>query len=88
MILRTAISIALLAISFSCLAEIPLADIRQQLLPSVLNEQQMLQELAWFRQASSPFKGKTISVVSEDYPPTTGKKRYWPKSLKRSPAST
>lgn len=36
--------------------------------PSTLSQQQMAAELKWFQQASTPFKGKQISVVSEDIP--------------------
>ncbi|NVK37501.1 MAG: carbohydrate ABC transporter substrate-binding protein [Gammaproteobacteria bacterium] len=36
--------------------------------PSTLTPQQMASELKWFQQAAAPFKGKSISVVSEDIP--------------------
>ena len=76
MILRTVISIMLLAVSLLCRAQVPLEDIRSQLLPSVLNKQAMLQELAWFRQTSQPFKGQTVRVVSENIPT-----HHWEKNV-------
>ena len=36
--------------------------------PSVLTKDEMTAELTWFQNASAPFKGKSISVVSEDIP--------------------
>lgn len=76
MLLRTVISTLLLAVSLISIAQVPLEDIRQQLLPSVLNKQDMLQELAWFRQTSQPFKGKSIRVVSENIPT-----HHWEKNV-------
>lgn len=40
----------------------------KQLSPSTLSKQEMARELKWFQQAAMPFKGKSISVVSEDIP--------------------
>ena len=40
----------------------------KQLSPSTLTKQEMARELKWFQQAALPFKGKSISVVSEDIP--------------------
>jgi glycerol transport system substrate-binding protein len=38
------------------------------LTPSSLSEDDMRKELRWFRDVSQPFRGKTITVVSEDIP--------------------
>jgi len=45
-----------------------LKKIASALQPSTLSERQMLKELAWFRQAGQPFRGKTVHLVSEDIP--------------------
>ncbi len=45
-----------------------LKEVSALLQPSTLNKQQIIKELTWFQQVAKPFKGKTISVVSEDIP--------------------
>jgi len=43
-------------------------SVADALTPSTHNRSQMLKELRWFHEASRPFRGKSISVVSEDIP--------------------
>ena len=61
------LALLVLSISFYSHGD-DLQDIGRMLQPSVLNQNEMHDELSWFRQASQPFRGKTIRVVSEDIP--------------------
>lgn len=49
-------------------ADDSLDAIRAALSPASISQAEMRQELQWFRDASQPFRGKTISAVSEDIP--------------------
>jgi glycerol transport system substrate-binding protein len=48
----------------------------KQLQPSALSEEEMRQELQWFKDVSQPFRGKTIKSVAEDI-----KTHYWERDV-------
>jgi len=52
----------------STLADNVVDKVADALSPSSISRSQMEKELQWFRDASQPFRGKTITAVSEDIP--------------------
>lgn len=58
----------LLSFSSLVIADKAIDQAIESLSPSTLSQQDMAAELRWFQQAAAPFRGKSISVVSEDIP--------------------
>ena len=66
--LKSLIYAFLLIFSSFLIADDAIDLVVTELSPSTLSKQEMTAELKWFQQAATAFKGKSISVVSEDIP--------------------
>lgn len=58
----------LLLFSQSLIADPAIHEAVRALAPSTFSEAEMTKELAWFKQASQSFRGRQITVLSEDIP--------------------